>query len=614
MSIHYESLRELGCEWLTFIDLISERAQNQPDLTVYTFLHRGETEAGKLTYRELDSKARAIAASLQSMGAAGERALLLYPPGLEFIAAFFGCLYAGAIAVPAYPPRRNQKMTRLQAIVENAEAKIALTTQPLWENIERRFDQSPQLQALQWLTTDSCDRQLASAWQKPAVTSDTLAFLQYTSGSTGTPKGVMVSHGNLLHNSALISKSFGHTPKSQGVIWLPPYHDMGLIGGVLQPLYSGFPVTLISPVDFLQQPFRWLQAISRYRATTSGGPNFAYELACDKVTPAQLANLDLSSWEVAFTGAEPVRAETLERFATTFEPCGFRKEAFYPCYGMAETTLIVSGGTKTAKPIVRQVKAAALEENRVVSAKGKEGTRKIVGCGGSLSEQKVIVVEPQSCSLLTDDRVGEVWVASPSVAKGYWRRPEETQKIFNAYLAETGEGPFLRTGDLGFLQAGELFITGRIKDAIIIRGQNHYPQDIEMTVEKSHQALRPNYGAAFAVDVKGSERLVIVQEVKRSYLRKLNVSEVVESICRAVTAEHNLQVYATVLVKTESIPKTSSGKIQRHACRDRFLAGSLQVVDDWSENPKGKVKFLQLQADVESVLEKIQSVKRASNQ
>jgi acyl-CoA synthetase (AMP-forming)/AMP-acid ligase II len=614
MSIHHDFLRKLECEWSTFTELLSERAQNQPDLTAYIFLHRGETEVGRLTYRELESKARAIAASLQAIDAKGERALLLYPPGLEFIAAFFGCLYAGAIAVPAYPPRRNQKMTRLQAIVENAEAKIALTTQPLWETIERRFDQSQELQALHWLTTDNVARDLASAWQKPDLTSDTLAFLQYTSGSTGTPKGVMVSHGNLLHNSALICQGFGHTSKSQGVIWLPPYHDMGLIGGVLQPLYAGFPVALISPVDFLQQPIRWLKAISRYQATTSGGPNFAYELACDKVTPEQIASLDLSSWEVAFTGAEPVRSETLERFAATFAPCGFRKEAFYPCYGMAETTLIVSGGAKTAAPIVRQVEAIALEDNRVVSAKGKEGTRQIVGCGESLTEQKVVIVEPQSRTLLLDDRVGEVWVMSPSVAKGYWNRPEDTQTIFNAYLAETGEGPFLRTGDLGFLQAGELFITGRIKDAIIIRGQNHYPQDIEMTVEKSHQALRPNCGAAFAVEVNGSERLVIVQEVKRSYLRKLHVSEVVESICRAVTAEHNLQVYATVLVKTESIPKTSSGKIQRHACRDRFLAGSLQVVDDWSENPKGKVKFLQLQADVESVLEKLQSVKRASNQ
>ncbi|MBF2020491.1 MAG: fatty acyl-AMP ligase [Hydrococcus sp. C42_A2020_068] len=613
MSTCLDSSLELGCELSTFADLLAYRAQNQPNRTAYTFLHRGETEVGQLTYQELDRQARAIAARLQSVGAIGERALLLYQPGLEFVAAFMGCLYASVVAVPAYPPRRNQKLTRLQAILDNARAMVVLTTSTLLENIERRFAEDPQLATMQWLTTDNIPNELASDWQKPTISSNTIAFLQYTSGSTGTPKGVMVSHGNLLHNSVLIHKCFEHTPDSRGVIWLPPYHDMGLIGGVLQPLYGGFPVALMSPVDFLQQPLRWLQAISRYRGTTSGGPNFAYELACSKITPEQKASLDLSSWEVAFTGAEPVRAETIERFAATFEPCGFRKEAFYPCYGMAETTLIVSGGLKAATPVVQQVEGGALEQNRVIAARGEEGSRKLVGCGKSLVDGKIVIVDPKSLTLLPDNQVGEIWVASPSVAQGYWERPEETKATFNAYLADTGEGPFLRTGDLGFLQEGELFIAGRIKDAIIIRGQNHYPQDIELTVEKSHPALRPNCGAAFAVEVNGSERLVIVQEVKRSYLRKLNVKEVVESIRRAVTAEHNLQVYATVLVKTESIPKTSSGKIQRHACRAGFLAGTLNVVEDWSENPKSKVKFLQLQADVESILEKLQAVKRVSN-
>lgn len=614
MSVCFDSSLNVGCECSTFVDLLTYRAQTQPNRTAYVFLHRGETEVGRLTYQELDRQARAIAARLQSLGATGERALLLYQPGLEFVAAFMGCMYASVVAVPAYPPRRNQKLTRLQAILDNAGAMVVLTTSTLLENVERRFAEDPQLATMQWLTTDNIASELASDWQKPTISSDTLAFLQYTSGSTGTPKGVMVSHGNLLHNSALIHKCFEHTPDSRGVIWLPPYHDMGLIGGVLQPLYGGFPVALMSPVDFLQQPLRWLQAISRYRGTTSGGPNFAYELACSKITPEQKASLDLSSWEVAFTGAEPVRAETIERFAATFEPCGFRKEAFYPCYGMAETTLIVSGGLKVEIPVVQQVEGAALEQNRVVAARGEEGSRKIVGCGKSLVDGKIAIVDPKSLTLLPDNQVGEIWVAGSSVAQGYWERPQETEATFNAYLADTGEGPFLRTGDLGFLQEGELFIAGRIKDAIIIRGQNHYPQDIELTVEKSHPALRPNCGAAFAVEVNGSERLVIVQEVKRSYLRKLNVKEVVESIRRAVTAEHNLQVYATVLVKTESIPKTSSGKIQRHACRTGFLAGTLNVVEDWSENPKSKVKFLQLQADVESILEKLQAVKRVSNQ
>jgi acyl-CoA synthetase (AMP-forming)/AMP-acid ligase II len=614
MTIRFDTLLELGCKKSTTIDLLTHRTQHQPNQTAYTFLHRGETEINKLTYQELDRQARAIASRLQSLNATGERALLLYQPGLEFIAAFFGCLYAGVIAVPAYPPRRNQKMTRLQAIVENAQATVVMTTTALLENTKRQFADTPGLATMNWLTTDNIAGNVALDWQKPTISSDTLAFLQYTSGSTGTPKGVMVTHGNLLHNSALIYQSFGHSTDSQGVIWLPPYHDMGLIGGVLQPLYGGFPVTLMSPVDFLQQPFRWLKAISMYRATTSGGPNFAYDLAASKITPEQLASLDLSSWEVAFTGAEPVRAETIERFAATFEPCGFRKEAFYPCYGMAETTLIVAGGAKTAIPIVRQIQTDALEQNRVVTAKNKDNSRQIVGCGRSLANLKIAIVDPKTLKNLPDNQVGEIWVSGDSVAFGYWNRPQETEMMFNAYLADAGEEPYLRTGDLGFLQDGELYITGRIKDAIIIRGQNHYPQDIEQTVEQSHPALRPNCGAAFAVEVKGSERLVIVQEIKRSYLRKLDVKEVVESIRRAVTAEHNLQVYATVLVKTESIPKTSSGKIQRHACRAGFLAGTLNVVEDWSENPKNKVKFLQLQADVTSVLDKLQAVKNGSNQ
>ncbi len=610
-----------GHKLSTFVDLLSYRVQNQSDQTVYVFLQDGETETHSLTYKELDIEARAIACRLQGLDATGSRALLLYPPGLEFIAAFFGCLYAGVVAVPAYPPRRNQNMSRLQAIVASSQATVALTTSSLLGNLEVRFaEEDPELVKLRWLATDSIASNLAAAWQQPEVSSDTLAFLQYTSGSTGAPKGVMVSHGNLFHNSALIHRCFADTPNSLGVSWLPPYHDMGLIGGVLQPLYVGAPMILMSAVAFMQKPFRWLQAISRFKATTSGGPNFAYDLCIRKITPEQRASLDLSSWEVAFTGAEPVRAQTLESFTATFEPCGFRKEAFQPCYGMAETTLIVSGALKVAPPIIRQVDGSALEQNRVVAAASEqEGTRAIVGCGRSWLDQKVVIVDPESLTPCPAEKVGEIWVSSPSVAQGYWNQPEETKQTFHAYLAPGSSvsraapeelagqslGPFLRTGDLGFLENGELFIAGRIKDVMIFRGQNHYPQDIELTVEKSHPALLPNCGVAFAVEVKGSERLVVVQEVERSYLRKLKVHEVVENIRQAVAAHHALQVYAAVLVKTGSIPKTSSGKIQRHACRSKFLTGSLNVVDDWSESPQGKTKFLQLQAEVESMLQKL---------
>ncbi|MBD2256620.1 fatty acyl-AMP ligase [Pseudanabaena sp. FACHB-2040] len=596
---------------LSFVELLSCRAHDQPNQTAYTFLQDGEAEAVDLTYRQLDEQARAIAATLQSLNATGSRALLIYPPGLEFIAAFFGCLYAGVVAVPAYPPRRNQSLSRLHAIAANAEPKLALTTATLLKDIEKRFTQELGLNQLHWVASDALASSLATAWQEPDLNRDTLAFLQYTSGSTGTPKGVMVSHGNLVHNSSLIHKSFADTPQSQGVSWLPPYHDMGLIGGVLQPLYVGAPTVLMSPMAFMQKPLRWLQAISRFKATTSGGPNFAYDLCIRKVTLKHLANLDLSSWEVAFTGAEPVRAETLRQFAEVFAPCGFREEAFHPCYGMAETTLMVTGKVKSASPVLHTVSSTALEQNQVVpTPKAQEGSRTLVGCGQTWLDLNVLIVDPQSLTLCPANQVGEIWVSGPSVAQGYWNREEQTQQTFDAYPVDAQpetleQGPFLRTGDLGFLLDGELFITGRIKDLMIIRGQNHYPQDIELTVERSHSALRAGCGAAFTVENKGEERLVIVQEVERNYLRKLNVQEVVGNICRAITAQHSLQVYATVLVKTGSIPKTSSGKIQRHACRAEFLAGKLSVVEDWSEQPQGKAKFLTLQADVESLLQEL---------
>ena len=567
---------------LTLVDLLRYRTIHQSKQNAYTFLQDGETESDSLTYQELDTRARAIAAKLQSLEATGERALLLFPPGLEFIAAFFGCLYAGVVAVPAYPPRRNQKMSRLQAIVADAQASVALTTTSLLDNIESRFSQESELAELRWVATDNIKSELASDWLEPEVNSSTLAFLQYTSGSTGTPKGVMVSHQNLLHNLALIHKRFEHTPNSHGVIWLPPYHDMGLIGGVLQPLYGGFPVTLMSSVAFLSKPIRWLQAISRYKATTSGGPNFAYEMCVKKIKPEQLAGLDLSSWKLAFTGAEPINAHTLEQFATTFKPSGFRKQAFYPCYGMAENTLFVSGGLKTAEPIIRRVDRLALLQNQVVnSSDSSEEVRAIVGCGRSPHDQKIAIANPESLTQCLDGQVGEIWVSGESVAQGYWRKAEATDKTFNAYLADTGKGPFLRTGDLGFLLDDELYVTGRLKDLIIIRGRNHYPQDIELTVEKSNPALRPGCCAAFSVEILGSEQLVIAVEVERTYLRKLDVDQVVGSIRKAVSQNHELQVYGVLLLKPTTIPKTSSGKIQRHACRVGFFEDSLSVVGQW---------------------------------
>jgi len=562
------------------VDLLRHRASHQGRDRAFTYLVDGELEEIHLTYQELDRQARAVAARLQEMNLTGERALLLYPAGLDFIAAFFGCLYAGVVAVPAYPPRRNRSLSRIQAIADDADAKIALTTFPVWERVQSVLDTSPDLQKIAWLCTDQLHPGTEEAWQAPDVHGDTLAFLQYTSGSTGTPKGVILTHSNLMHNSASISYAFEHTRSGKGVFWLPSYHDMGLIGGILQPMYIGQANVLLSPMSFLQKPFRWLKTISRTRATISGGPNFAYDLCVRKITPEQRDTLDLSRWCLAFNGAEPVRAETLDAFTRMFEPVGFRREAFYPCYGMAEATLIVSGGFKAALPVVRTFDAEALENHQVVDALAdEEGARELVGSGGNLLDQRIVIAHPEHMVQLPPDQIGEVWVAGPSVAQGYWNRPEETARTFHAYLRDSGEGPFLRTGDLGFMQDGELFITGRLKDLIIIRGLNHYPQDIELTVGKCHPRIRPDNGAAFTVEVGGNDRLVIVQEVERRQQRELD--GVYDSIRREVSAEHELQVEAVVLIKAGSIPKTSSGKIQRHACKAAFLDGSLEVVDQW---------------------------------
>ena len=562
------------------VDLLRHRASHQAHDRAFTYLVDGETEEVLLSYQALDRQARAVAAKLQAMNLVGQRALLLYPAGLDFIVAFFGCLYAGVVAVPAYPPRRNRSLSRIQAISDDAEAKIALTTFPVWERVQSVLDQSPDLKKMAWLCTDKLPDGIEQEWQMPDVHGDTLAFLQYTSGSTGTPKGVMLTHANLMHNSASIAYAFEHTRSGSGVFWLPSYHDMGLIGGILQPLYIGQANVLLSPMSFLQKPYRWLKAISRYRCTISGGPNFAYDLCVRKVTPEQRDTLDLSNWCLAFNGAEPVRAETIDQFTKMFEPCGFRREAFYPCYGMAEATLIVSGGFKAALPAVRTFEAEALENNLVVDALAdEEEARELVGSGGTLLDQRIVIAHPENLTTLPPDQVGEIWVSGPSVAQGYWNRTDETERTFRAYLKDTGEGPFLRTGDLGFIQGGELFITGRLKDLIIIRGLNHYPQDIELTVGKCHPRLRPGNAAACAVEIDGTERLVIVAEIERRQQRDLE--GVFDAIRRDVSAEHELPVEAVALIKAGSIPKTSSGKIQRHACRQGFLDGSLDTVAEW---------------------------------
>jgi acyl-CoA synthetase (AMP-forming)/AMP-acid ligase II len=585
--------------YASLVDLLRARALCQSDRMAGTFLVDGERGEISLTYAGLDERARAIAARLQELELQGQRALLLYPPGLDYIAAFFGCLYAGVIAVPAYPPdlaRLDRTLPRLRAIMEDARPAVALTTSLFVGMAGMLSDQTSQSKPLQWLATDTIANSLAYAWQDPAANSATLAFLQYTSGSTSIPKGVMVTHGNLLHNSRQITEACELTPDSCVVSWLPPYHDMGLIGTILNPIYGGFPTILMSPLDFLQRPVRWLQAISRFHATTSGGPNFAYDLCARKVTAEQRATLDLSSWSVAFNGAEPIRAETLDRFASAFAPSGFSRTAFFPCYGLAEATLIVSGASKSTLPVIQAVQADALVHGQAMLAEaGEPGTQLMVGCGMILGQQRVVIVDPETSIPCCPGEVGEIWVSGPSVAAGYWNRPDETESTFGAYLAPIRQGPYLRTGDLGFIAHGELFVAGRRKDLIIVDGCNHYPQDIELTVEQSHPALRPGCCAAFAVSGSGTERVVVAVEVDRRYRpaqqpsqvvhdydrnssQTLSCQELIKVIRQAVAQSYDVRVDSVALLKSGSIPKTSSGKIQRHACRAGFLAGTL---DQW---------------------------------
>ena len=557
------------------VELLRHRARCQSDDIAFTYLVDGENEQIHLTYAELDRQARAIGAWLEAQDLVGERALLLYPPGLEFIAAFFGCLYGGVIAVPVYPPRRNRSLGRIQAIAEDADAKVALTTDAVLSRVMPLIDETPHLKSLTWLATCQVPADLEEKWDMPDVHGDTLAFLQYTSGSTGAPKGVVLNHANLVHNSALIAHAFEHTRSCKGVFWLPSYHDMGLIGGILQPLYVGRPNILMSPMSFLQKPYRWLSAISRFSGSTSGGPNFAYDLCVRKITPEQRKTLDLSSWHVAFNGAEPVHAETIEAFCEAFEPCGFRREAFYPCFGLAEATLIVSGGYACNPPVLRTFDAAALARGQVLDADPEdEGVKTMVGCGQNLPDQKIVIADPETMTACSPGRIGEIWVQGPSVAQGYWQQQEATKATFKARLKGTSEGPFLRTGDLGFLLDGELFVTGRVKDLIIVHGVNYHPQDIERTIQHSHPRLRPDSGAAFTVEVNGKEQLVVVQEIERR--KQGDWAAVFDAIRRAVSAEHELALDAIVLIKAGSISKTSSGKIQRHACRNAFLDGKLK--------------------------------------
>ena len=505
----------------TVVDLLRDAADRLPERDSYVFLDGEGREIRTVNRAALELRARALGAHLVEQGLSGERALLVYPPGLEFLEAFYGCLFAGVVAVPVYPPDMNRferSLAKLDAIHANARPAALLTTTEIAGMVGALNERSPVLAGARWLTTDDVPSTVAEAWRPQAIDERSLAFLQYTSGSTSSPKGVMVSHANMLANWELQRVHMGIGPETTAVSWLPLYHDMGLLGAATQAIYSDGLAVLMEPHTFLRRPVTWLEALSRYKSgkIITAGPNFAYDLAVRKVSSEAVSKLDLSCVTSALIAAEPIRAETVDRFAQHFGPAGFRRTSFFPAYGLAEATLIVTGARLTDGPIARSFDREALTRGTAAFPTEGTGTSRtsLVSSGQRITDdQTILIVGPETHVRCADRTIGEIWISGSSVACGYWENPSATRELFEARLT-TGEGPFLRTGDLGFLDDGELFLTGRIKDLVIIHGVNHAPQDLELTAERAHPAIRRGCSAAFSVpSAEGVEQLVIVAEV-----------------------------------------------------------------------------------------------------
>ncbi|MFI6345316.1 fatty acyl-AMP ligase [Streptomyces sp. NPDC050560] len=562
----------------TFTELVLSRTGALADEDAFIFLPDGAAGSGPehLTYGRLDHEARRIASWLQEHGAGGRQVLLLYPSGTGFIRAFAGCLYAGSVAVPApLPTEQGQHFARVTGILKDAEAAAVLTDAANAPEISAWLA-AEGMTHVHCLATDTDGFGDVDAYRVPDVTPEDLAFLQYTSGSTSDPKGVMVSHANLLANEKAIKASVGADSSTRYGGWLPFYHDMGLIGHILQPLYLGSSAVLMSPVSFLKRPYRWLKMIGDYGVTVGGGPNFAYDLCLRRVTDEQMATLDLSSWQAACNGAEPVRAETVRAFTERFAPAGFRPEAFFPCYGMAETTLLVSGTPRGTRPVVLGVDAAGLERGELADPREGAATRTLVSSGTVRAEDfEVRVVDPGEQRERPEGVVGEIWVKGASVASGYWKRPLTNKEIFDAAV-KTDEGEstgWLRTGDLGVFEDGQLYVTGRLKELIIFAGRNLYPQDVERAVQASDKSLGIGSGAVFAVDTD-REHLVVVQEVRASAV-STDLRTVATGVQQLIGKDFNIPAGNVLLVRPGTVRKTTSGKIQRTAMRKLFLSGDI---------------------------------------
>jgi 8-amino-7-oxononanoate synthase len=570
----------------TFVGILRERASLHPSAICYRILDSGGTEK-PLSYSELERKVDAIASRLHGLQAGGERVILLYPVGLDFVPAFLAVLAAGAIAVPAPLPRRRQRQDRLASILRDSGARFILTVASEMTRITESLPLSGESATMPIVfATDLVPDIFPAEPALPVFGSDRIALIQYTSGATSDPKGVVLTEAKLLQNCAMSTAAFGLRPDDNALTWLPNYHDMGLIGSILTPLYCGFNCRIMSPATFSRNPLFWLEAISKYRITVTGGPDFAYLHCLDRITPAQLAALDLSSWRVAFTGSETIRASTLRRFAAAFAISGFRFDAFRPCYGLAEATLIVTGGPHRA-PLIEAFDAEGLSRGLVRQANGTEGSRQLVGCGEILPGETVLIVDPATGMVADQDALGEIWVDSPCNGFGYWQDITRSEFVFRARLPGN-DGVFLRTGDLGFLHQGQLFVTGRLRDLVIIRGVNHFPQDLEMTCEEASNSIRRAGVAAFAIERAGREDLVIVAEIGRQKEPDDDDNEVIlDCIRRHLSDAHGITPLAILLIREGALPRTTSGKIRRNACREYFEKGEFKPLArrEWRLTP-----------------------------
>ncbi|WP_454908983.1 fatty acyl-AMP ligase [Variovorax gossypii] len=593
-----------GNGYRSICDYVGLRGVTERNLVAYTFLHDPDDKSSyqRITYGELLDRVISFSARLQQVAAPGERAILLYPPGIDYIVAFYSCLWAGLAAVPAYPVKNNQHRDRLRAVIADCTASIILTQAvDLTKLQETRSSSFPTLGEHQIISEAVCAEpgQLALRLQHPVATE--LAFLQYTSGSTGDPKGVMVTHSNLIHNLGEIRDKFGSTRETVMVSWLPPYHDMGLISAILEPLFVGFHAVLMSPFSFIQRPMRWLNAISEYKATLSGGPNFAFDLVAKARDPVP-QTLSLNTLRIMYSGAEPIQVATLKRFCESFSAAGFVPEMLYPCYGLAEGTLFSSGGDATSAPVLLNTISKQMMQWDGATASETlaplPDQRIKVGCGRTLAQQEIRIVDPDGLQELEDGEEGEIWVSGPSIAKGYWQRDAQTREVFGAYT-ESGAGPFLRTGDLGFLVNEELFVTGRIKDTIIVRGKKYYPQDIERAVEAAIAEVRPSCTVAFNVGDEGE--IAVVAEIERT-ARKSDPDALLADIRKAVGKQSQLFPFTVVIVAPGRTLKTSSGKVQRRLTRKLLERQEMEVWAQWTR-PSGQDTHTQQSGSLATAVE-----------